>query len=177
MIAPNAATTGRQHPPGVAPTSRIVHFIGIRTSPAPSLTLHPSSDYSRRFPSVDSSLGQASNGGEAPVKEVYGKTRRARSIITLMTTTIVPGKSTSSTGPVSPVERIKDALRGAGRLDRMGNFLRPSMSNAGRTNLVRVPQRCTACPRSAPASFHYQRRRRTSISRSRLPGPYLCARR
>ena len=38
-------------------TSRIVHFIGIRSSPACSLSLHPSSDYRRRFPSVDSRLG------------------------------------------------------------------------------------------------------------------------
>jgi len=34
-----------------------ISFIGIRSSPARSLTLHPSSDYRRRFPSVDSSLG------------------------------------------------------------------------------------------------------------------------
>ena len=57
MIPPNAATTGSQHPIGVASASHNVHFIGIRSSPARSLTIHPSSDYRRRLPSVDSSLG------------------------------------------------------------------------------------------------------------------------
>ena len=41
-------------PLGVASTLRIVHFIGIRYSPAQSLIPHPSYDRPRRFASVDS---------------------------------------------------------------------------------------------------------------------------
>ena len=49
------ATTGRQYPSGVAYTLRIVHFIGIRSSPEDSRTAHPSSNRCRRIRSVDSS--------------------------------------------------------------------------------------------------------------------------
>ena len=53
-IAPNAATTGRQHRPGVGHTPRIDHLTDIRPLPARSLPPHLSSDRRRSIPSVDS---------------------------------------------------------------------------------------------------------------------------
>ena len=47
-----------KHPPGVASTSRIVRFIGIRSSPARSVTLHPPVRLPPTFPFGGFELGR-----------------------------------------------------------------------------------------------------------------------